>query len=223
MHLQLPWTLLLTILAQQPVIGSIPSRRSYLTHTYYVLEHDPLAIPSASLASVAEALGVEVIEQAGELQNHWLVRAEKFVLTARNEPSDRVFHAFQNLHDRATLDQETYLSPRSGAESYARAVVSSVKYLSRQDLRQRVKRAPPPVQIHNESQRIATRLGIVDPRFRDQWHLVNDDYPEHMMNVTPVWEMGFTGKGVIASIVDDGLDYTSVDLAENFVRATSCV
>jgi kexin len=40
-----------------------------------------------------------------------------------------------------------------------------------------------------------------------------------MMNVTPVWDMGFTGKGIISSLVDDGLDYTSVDLKDNFVRS----
>jgi hypothetical protein len=57
--------------------------------------------------------------------------------------------------------------------------------------------------------------------FPQQWHLVNDEFPEHMMNATPVWEMGFTGKGIISSLVDDGLDYTSEDLVDNFVRRIS--
>ncbi|OBZ65694.1 Protease KEX1 [Grifola frondosa] len=42
-----------------------------------------------------------------------------------------------------------------------------------------------------------------------------------MMNVTPVWDMGITGKGVITALVDDGLDYTSDDLAANFYAAGS--
>ncbi|CAL1705543.1 unnamed protein product [Somion occarium] len=37
-----------------------------------------------------------------------------------------------------------------------------------------------------------------------------------MMNVTAVWEMGITGKGVISALVDDGLDYNSDDIAANF-------
>ena len=37
------------------------------------------------------------------------------------------------------------------------------------------------------------------------------------MNVTALWEEGITGKGVITAFVDDGLDYTSEDLAANFV------
>jgi hypothetical protein len=54
--------------------------------------------------------------------------------------------------------------------------------------------------------------------FTDQWHLVNDEYPEHMMNVIPVWDMGITGHGVISGLIDDGLDYEHRDLAPNFVR-----
>jgi subtilisin family serine protease len=30
--------------------------------------------------------------------------------------------------------------------------------------------------------------------------------------------MGYTGVGVTVAIVDDGVDYESIDLAENFVR-----
>ena len=37
------------------------------------------------------------------------------------------------------------------------------------------------------------------------------------MNVTGLWDLGFTGKGVISALVDDGLDYEHPDLAPNFV------
>lgn len=70
------------------------------------------------------------------------------------------------------------------------------------------------------SSSVAQRLEIVDPEFSRQWHLVNDDYPQHMMNVSRVWEMGITGKGVVSALVDDGLDYNSDDLAANFVGYT---
>lgn len=219
MRLQLPWTLLFALFVQQPVLAQIPTKHSYITHNYYVLEHDPFALPGVSLASVADALGVEVVEQAGELQNHWLVRSENSMLTARSEDSDRVIEAFQRLQATVNLERDTHPSLRSAAGSHAHAVVSSLRFLSRQVLRKRIKRAPPP--LHNESlaQRVATRLGILDPRFPEQWHLVNDEYPEHMMNVTPVWDMGFAGEGVTSSFVDDGIDYNNPDLKDNFVRA----
>ncbi len=42
-----------------------------------------------------------------------------------------------------------------------------------------------------------------------------------MLNAAPVWESGNAGEGVIAAMVDDGLDFESDDLADNFVSATS--
>jgi hypothetical protein len=41
------------------------------------------------------------------------------------------------------------------------------------------------------------------------------------MNVSGLWEMGITGRGVISALIDDGLDYTSDDLSANFVRLPS--
>ena len=84
--------------------------------------------------------------------------------------------------------------------------------------------APPPIAPDDlervaKSRAIAERLGINDPLFKDQWHLVNEEYSEHMLNVTPVWDMGITGKSVTTCLLDDGLDYESEDLADNFVSA----
>ncbi|KAG6854699.1 hypothetical protein C0991_002410 [Blastosporella zonata] len=211
--MKLPWTLVLALL-QHSVLAFIPAKRSYTTHNYYVLEHDPLA--GASLTEIAAILGVEVVEQAGQLMNMWLVRAPKPDLTSRsNDPDpDPVLHIFNTLRRSVEAAENVHWASRSEDAVRARAVVSSTRYLSRQTLRRRIKRAPPPLQPSSEG--VASHFGIADPLFSKQWHLVNNDYPEHMMNVTPVWEMGFTGKGVISSLVDDGLDYTSDDLKDNF-------
>ena len=56
-----------------------------------------------------------------------------------------------------------------------------------------------------------------DPLFADQWHLVNDEYPEHTLNGTSVWDMGITGKGVITSSLDDGFAFDVPDLKDAFV------
>ncbi|TFK42488.1 peptidase S8/S53 domain-containing protein [Crucibulum laeve] len=210
------WAALSAFLIYHSFVAASPAKRSYDTHNYYVIEHNHQLAQGASLDDVASALGVEVVEQAGELEDHWLVRALKPSgdIHARSELSDPVLDTFEILKAAAELS----LTSRSTDTLYARTVISSVKYLSRQTLRQREKRAPPPVlpPLASSSRAIAERLGIQDPMFSQQWHLVNDEFPEHMMNATPVWEMGYTGKGVISSLVDDGLDYTSEDLAENF-------
>lgn len=217
--MRISWTLVVTLLAHKSALGAAPTKRSYDTHNYYVVEHDPRINSGASLADAARALGVEVVEQAGELHNHWLVRTQKPTgdLVARGEGQrevDPVIETFDRLRSRAS----SALAARSEEDLQARAVVSSVRYLSRQVLSQRVRRAPPPIRPPQSQDSVVERFGIKDPLFPQQWHLVNDEHPEHMMNVAPVWEMGFTGKGIISSVVDDGLDYTSVDLADNFVR-----
>ncbi|KAJ2392965.1 pheromone processing endoprotease, partial [Coemansia sp. RSA 2559] len=57
---------------------------------------------------------------------------------------------------------------------------------------------------------------IVDPLYTKQWHLVNIDDPGNDINITHVWKSGVTGAGVTVALIDDGLDYTSDDLLENF-------
>lgn len=207
--MRLPLTLILAI---QSVLALQPAKRHYNTHDYYVLEHDPLA--GASLAECAGALGVEVVEQAGELANHWLVRVAKGL---QKRDADPVIRSLEDFRQEA----RSQYSPRSEDSLRRRRIASAVRQVFPQTLRQRVKRAPPPIRPPAEDIETAAdaalRLGIHDPEFQQQWHLVNDDYPEHMMNVTPIWDMGITGKGVITALVDDGLDYNSDDLAANFV------
>ena len=37
------------------------------------------------------------------------------------------------------------------------------------------------------------------------------------MNVLPAWRKGYTGKGVVISILDDGIQHNHPDLAQNYV------
>ncbi|KAF8636620.1 hypothetical protein AX17_003430 [Amanita inopinata Kibby_2008] len=214
MHLPLS---LLGLLAQRLLVLGTPSKRFYDTHNYYVLEHDPHTAFSASLDEIAQSLGVEVVERAGELTNHWIVRTTKpsSEMVSREEQADRVLRAFGEL--RSSVNEKRSLAEHSEV-NHAQRIVSSVKYLSKQTLRRRTKRAPPPIRPPDASSPhvVAESLGIQDPWFSRQWHLINDDFPEHMVNVTGLWAMGYTGKGVISSFIDDGLDYTSEDLIANF-------
>jgi len=60
-----------------------------------------------------------------------------------------------------------------------------------------------------------------DPGWEKQWYLVNwGQNDEHLVGadieVLDVWRRGFTGKGVVVSILDDGLDHTHPDLKRNY-------
>lgn len=53
-------------------------------------------------------------------------------------------------------------------------------------------------------------LFCIDPQFN----------PNHRdLNVSSAWRLGFTGKGVVVSILDDGIEKTHPDLLQNYVSA----
>lgn len=37
-------------------------------------------------------------------------------------------------------------------------------------------------------------------------------------NVKEAWELGYTGRGVVVTILDDGLERTHPDISPNYVR-----
>lgn len=199
-------------------LASGHEKRNYNDYDYFALEHDP---SDASLSRVLASLGLELVEQAGSLENTWLVRRQK----EGKLQSKRIVNDLVNLRRR----NRGGLVGRDGDG----AIFQAVKHFSQQIPRQRIKRddsklilrAPPPLPTGNEtSASVAEHMNITDPVFHDQWYLVNDEFPIHMVNAAPVWESGNAGEGVIAAMVDDGLDFESDDLADNFVssRLHSC-
>ena len=58
-----------------------------------------------------------------------------------------------------------------------------------------------------------------DPLFAQQWYLQNSSYDT--INQFPVWEQGVTGRNVVITAVDDGIEYTHPDLAPNYRPAAS--
>jgi kexin len=197
------------LIALIPLAFATPSPRTYSSHSYYVLHHNAKSHMTPS--ECAHALGAQLVEQVGELDDHWLVRIEA-------EPP-----AGDNLYRRD--DDELIQRLNIHKRSPNNALASSVRSLTRQVPRQRIKKRAPPhsppsdlVPTVSSSSVVASKLGIKDPIFPDQWHNVNDKFPGFDLNVSGVWEMGITGKGVISAVVDDGLDANSKDLADNFVR-----
>lgn len=197
-----------------------PAKREYDTHNYYIVEHKPAK--GASISDVAGTLGVEVVEQLGELEDHWVVRTPKPSGDLEVRGLDPVLEAYNALRDVANT--EGGLEARSEDEAgFSKRLYESIAYLERQELEEREKRAPPPMRKPPTVAAVKKQYNIEDPYFPKQWHLANDDYPEHMMNVTGLWAEGITGKGVLSGLIDDGLDYTSEDLAGNFVSRASQV
>ena len=56
---------------------------------------------------------------------------------------------------------------------------------------------------------------VGDPLYGCQWHLRNYEPGGADINVEPVWAAGINGEGVNVAVVDDTMDYSHEDLAEN--------
>lgn len=59
-----------------------------------------------------------------------------------------------------------------------------------------------------------------DPYIKDMWYILNTGQASGPagvdMNIVPVWKNNITGKGVVISVLDDGLDRTHPDLEANY-------
>jgi proprotein convertase subtilisin/kexin type 1 len=59
-----------------------------------------------------------------------------------------------------------------------------------------------------------------DPQFNSQWYLKDKKYLENAnkldLRVIPVWKLGFTGKGVKVSVLDDGLEWNNTEIFQNY-------
>ena len=51
-----------------------------------------------------------------------------------------------------------------------------------------------------------------DPLFKDQWYLNEGAVDGSDMNVEAAWNLGYTGKGVVVTILDDGIQHNHPDL-----------
>ncbi|XP_063930829.1 furin-like isoform X2 [Zophobas morio] len=56
---------------------------------------------------------------------------------------------------------------------------------------------------------IDSTFTISDPYYPRQWHLHNH---HNDTNVQEAWRQGFFGDGVVVTVIDDGLEYTNIDL-----------
>ncbi|XP_033120746.1 furin-1-like [Anneissia japonica] len=57
-------------------------------------------------------------------------------------------------------------------------------------------------------------VNFIDPLWKDTWYLNRGKNQD--MNVIPAWERGYTGRGVVVSILDDGLEKDHPDLMANY-------
>ncbi|EOA89007.1 pheromone processing endoprotease [Exserohilum turcicum] len=199
------WGLLSALTALAAAASHLPPR-NYTSHDYYAIH----VSPSTSPHDLAAHLGLTYEGPLGSLDDHHVFKGPK-------HENDIVDDAQQELKRRRRKREV-------GLEHHP---LDDIRFTQKQKLKPRhwkrgiIPKQPapagPPVTEAVEAQReVAKQLKINDPIFEEQWHIFNVKTRGNDVNVSGVWLQGITGEGVTACVVDDGLDYNSNDLKDNF-------
>ena len=141
------------------------------------------------------------LEQEMPLDRHYLLSYPKHSLHKRDFGRSRTFPQTPRQRVKRQLDEPCDLS----ACGLRRQADTGL---------QRRQNADPELQA--EFEQLKTDLNLGDPMLHEQWHLFNREFRGHDINVTGVWRQGLFGKNVTVSLIDDGIDMNSRDLAENY-------
>uniref|UniRef100_A0A8C6K8V2 Furin (paired basic amino acid cleaving enzyme) a n=1 Tax=Nothobranchius furzeri TaxID=105023 RepID=A0A8C6K8V2_NOTFU len=69
-------------------------------------------------------------------------------------------------------------------------------------------------QVSRRRKKRDTVVEFIDPKYKDQWYLYNTNHRD--LNAKVAWGLGYTGKGVVVSILDDGIEKNHPDLMQNY-------
>jgi len=182
--------------------------RNFDANDYYVLHLDAQTTPAA----VARSLGLSHEGPLGELADHHVFVARKAEHdVVKRELAERRRRK-RDLGDRDVLDGVLFSQKQKLRKPWEKRTLPP-QYGPAGPRRGRAQSVPEAVQ---KQAHVAQTLQILDPIFKEQWHLFNPIQVGHDVNVTDVWLSGVTGKNATVAIVDDGLDMYSDDLKDNY-------
>uniref|UniRef100_A0ABI8A2W8 P/Homo B domain-containing protein n=1 Tax=Felis catus TaxID=9685 RepID=A0ABI8A2W8_FELCA len=150
----------------------------------------PVGWSSARVPIYVSSWAVRVSQGYREAER--LARKFGFVYLGQIFPDGQYFH----LRHRGVVQQS--LSPHWGHRLRLKKD-PKVQWFEQQTLRRRVKR----------SAAVPT-----DPWFSKQWYMNNKVRPD--LNVLQVWSQGLSGRGIVVSVLDDGIEKDHPDLWANY-------
>uniref|UniRef100_A0A8C7Z8G2 Proprotein convertase subtilisin/kexin type 5b n=1 Tax=Oryzias sinensis TaxID=183150 RepID=A0A8C7Z8G2_9TELE len=162
--------------------------------------------------------------------NHWAVRiaggpdvadriAAKYGYRNMGQIGDLKDH-YHFFHSR-TIKRST-LSSR-GRHSFI-SMEPKVEWIEQQVVKRRIKRDYKPVPPHSltspaYSNQAQNNIFYNDAKWSSMWYIhCNGDVHncQSDMNIMGAWKRGFTGKGVVVTILDDGIERNHPDLSYNY-------
>ncbi|XP_078071543.1 neuroendocrine convertase 1 [Mustelus asterias] len=138
--------------------------------------------------AIAEELEYNFVGQIGALQNHYLLR--------------------HKIHPRRS---------RRSADHFTKRLFDDerVSWAEQQYEKQRSKRSP----ARDCMDCMAEKM-FSDPMWNQQWYLqdtrTSSSLPKLDLHVIPVWKKGITGKGIVLTVLDDGLEWNHTDIQANY-------
>ncbi|XP_053076199.1 proprotein convertase subtilisin/kexin type 4 isoform X7 [Acinonyx jubatus] len=150
----------------------------------------PVGWSSARVPIYVSSWAVRVSQGYREAER--LARKFGFVYLGQIFPDGQYFH----LRHRGVVQQS--LSPHWGHRLRLKKD-PKVQWFEQQTLRRRVKRSV---------------VVPTDPWFSKQWYMNNKVRPD--LNVLQVWSQGLSGRGIVISVLDDGIEKDHPDLWANY-------
>uniref|UniRef100_A0AAY4AF72 Neuroendocrine convertase 1 n=1 Tax=Denticeps clupeoides TaxID=299321 RepID=A0AAY4AF72_9TELE len=143
---------------------------------------------------IARELDYELIRQIGALENLYLFRHQ-------NHPG-RSKRSAEHVTKRLSEDDR-------------------VSWAEQQYEKRRSKRAS----LGDKCETCSIDKMFDDPMWNQQWYLqdtrTSPSLPKLDLHVIPVWKKGITGKGVVITVLDDGLEWNHTDIYPNYDPAAS--
>ncbi|XP_038839750.1 proprotein convertase subtilisin/kexin type 6-like [Salvelinus namaycush] len=158
--------------------------------------------------------------------NHWAVR-----IAGGQEEADKlaVKYGYNNYGQIGSLEDHYHFHhsrvvrraafSTRGAHSFIQ-MDPKVDWVQQQLVKQRVKRyiqrdtrSPDPNFVH-----------FNDPKWSNMWYIHCTDKNNRCrseMNILAAWQRGYTGKNVVVTILDDGIERNHPDLAQNYDQLAS--
>ncbi|KAM9858750.1 proprotein convertase subtilisin/kexin type 5b [Aulostomus maculatus] len=167
--------------------------------------------------------------------NHWAVRiaggpevaeriAEKYGYRNMGQIGDLKDH-YHFFHSR-TIKRST-LSSR-GRHSFI-SMEPKVEWIQQQVVKRRIKRdykPAPPISLssHAYSSLAQSNIFYNDAKWSSMWYIHCNDNVHNCqsdMNIMGAWKRGYTGKDVVVTILDDGIERNHPDLVQNYDHQAS--
>ncbi|XP_033860091.2 PC3-like endoprotease variant B [Acipenser ruthenus] len=203
------WLLLLLLGASmwQCLLVSTRGQTSTKSHVFYAVEMEG---DSRAARALAKQHGLQFISKIGNMEGHYTF---KDTVATRSR---------QMVENRLSMVPEVkWVKHQRAHYRDKRATISRPDDRTRHELVQRQDVIPREIyNVINSEEGLKDPLLFNDPYWPMQWELYNQGQfgsPKRFdLNIMPVWKRNITGKGVVVTIIDDGVDHTNTDLETNF-------